>query len=101
MAVIGNLPRPLGRGLKKISETQAAITGTGAVTTGLAPGIAGVDAGGAVACSANAATTIPTTFAAISSVSGGTVNIVAVAFAAGANAISAVATNVNVIAIGS
>jgi len=104
MAVIANLPRALGKAVRKLSATQAAITGTGAVTTGLTPtavGPGGIDTGGAVACGANSATTIPTNLVTISSISGGNVvNIVVVAAAAAANTISAVAENVNVLATG-
>ena len=97
MAIVGNLPKALGRGTRKISATQASVTGTGAVTTGLTT----IDVGGAVATPANSATTIPTNLAAITSISGGTVNIVVVAAAAAANTVSAVAANMNVLATGS
>lgn len=98
MSITGNLPAALGSGgnRRKVSETQAAITGTGNVTTGLAV----IDTGGAVACGANSATTIPTNLATITSITTGTVAIAVVAAAAAANTISAVAENVNVIAIG-
>src|SRR5579859_4441210 len=105
MGVIGNLPRGLGKGVRKVACTQGAITGTGAIATGLAAidiggnfG-AGAAGSGAVACAMNSATTIPTNLATITSISAGTVNIAVVA--AAANTISGVAANVNVVAIGS
>lgn len=98
MAITGNLPAALGSGglRRKVSETQAAITGTGAVTTGLRT----IDTGGAFVSGANSATTIPTNLATITSLSAGTVNVAVVAAAAAANTISAVAENCNVLAIG-
>src|SRR5258708_25480342 len=93
MAIIANLVRAQSRGVRKLSATQGAITGTGAITTGLTS----IDTGGAVATGANSATTIPTNLATITSISGGTVNIAVVAAAAGANTISRVAENRNAI----
>jgi hypothetical protein len=97
MSVIANLPRALSKGTRKLSATQGAVTGTGGIATGLSS----IDTGGAVATPANSATTIPTNLAAITSISGGTVNIVVVAAAASANTVSGVAANVNVLATGS
>lgn len=98
MAITGNLPAALGSGglRRKVSETQAAITGTGNVTTGLRS----IDTGGAFVCGANSATTIPTNLATITSLTNGTVAVAVVAAAAAANTISAVAENCNVLAIG-
>src|SRR5258708_39836098 len=89
MAIIANLVRAQSRGVRKLSATQGAITGTGAITTGLTS----IDTGGAVATRANSATTIPTNLATITSISGGTLNIAVVAAAAGANPISRGAGN--------
>jgi hypothetical protein len=97
MAIVGNLPKGRGLGIRKISSTQAAITGTGAVATGLLT----IDTGGAVACSANSALVTPWSFATITSIAAGTVNVVVVAFtSAPAIAASAAPINVNVIATG-
>jgi hypothetical protein len=96
MAVLRTLPRALAG--RKFSATRTAVTGTGAIVTGLAA----VDAGSVSLCSINSATTIPTNVAAgASSISGGTVNAVVVALAAAANTISAVASNVDCFCTGS
>lgn len=106
MGIIANLVRATGRSVRKFSVTQGAITGTGSIATGLTTVDTGGNFGsgnagtGAVATAQNSATTIPTTFASISSITGGSVAIVCVALAAAANTISAVATNVNVWAVG-
>lgn len=97
MAIVGNLPKARGLGVRKISSTQAAITGTGAIATGLAT----IDAGGAVVSVANSSATTPWDVATITSISGGTVNVVVVNFTS-VPAISAAAApfNVNCIATG-
>ena len=80
-------------GLVKQSRGQAAITGTGSlIFTGLATVIVGSE----VVSVANAATTIPSAVAVETGLSGVTVSVVVIAPAAAANAISAVAQNVNV-----
>lgn len=94
MAVLRTLPRAIGG--RKFSATRTSITGTGGVTTGLSS----VDAGSISATPTNSATTIPTNLAAVSSISGGTVNAVVVAAAAAANTISGVAANVDVFCTG-
>lgn len=82
-------------GRKHFSVVTAAVTGTGAIASGLAV----VDA--AIAGSQNAATTIPSsTVLGVTSISGGTVNVAVNAAAAAANAISGVATNVSIFAVG-
>jgi hypothetical protein len=106
MGIVANLPRALGKGSRKIACTQGAVTGTGGIATGLTAIDTGGNFGagsagsGAVACPMNSATTIPSNFCAITSISAGTVNIVVNAAAASANAISGVAANINVLAIG-
>lgn len=82
-------------GRKHFAVVVGAITGTGAIVSGLGT----VDA--AMVCSQNAATTIPSSTAlGVTSISGGTVNVAVNAAAAAANAISAVATNEAIFAVG-
>jgi len=97
MAVVGNLPKALGRTTRKVFAGQAAITGTGAIVTGLSS----IDQGAAMVTVQNSALTIPTNIATVSSVTGGSVNVVVIALAATANAISAVAANVGCLCTGS
>jgi len=78
----------------KVVAGSATITGTGAINTGLSTIL------GAVVTVANAATTIPTDVASISSISGGTINVVVVNLAASANSIETAAKTVNWIAFG-
>lgn len=97
MAIVADLVNPTGHlGVPKFSATQASITGTGGITTGLGT----INTGGAVTSVANAATTVPTDTDAISSIVGGTVNVVVINHAAAANSIEAAAKNVNVLAVG-
>lgn len=77
----------------KIFSGTFSITGTGAVTL---PAGSVLDASVAVV---NAATTVPTDIATISSISGSTINVVVVQQAAAANSIETVAKNVSVIAV--
>jgi len=81
-------------GRKHIAVVSASVTGTGAVATGL------MSVDGAQVTPQNSATTIPSNFAAVTSLSGGTVNCVVNAAAAAANAISAVAATLSVLAVG-
>jgi hypothetical protein len=74
---------------------SASITGTGAISTGLSTIL------GAVVTVANAATTIPTHVASITSISGGTINVVVVKLDSSANSVeSSAAKTVNWIAFG-
>lgn len=85
------------RGRKNLSITQTAITGTGAVTTGLNS----IDTGGAMTTVQNAETTITSNAgSAVTSISAGTVNVLVIAFAAAANSVSAAAKNLAVWAVG-
>jgi len=68
--VMFSLPRAVGAG-RKLSIQSASITSTGAVTTGLA----GIDPGGALVTPQASATTLTAELAAITSISGGTVNV--------------------------
>lgn len=80
-----------------LSATQAAVTGTAAIATGLTT----IDLGGVVACVANSGLTTPWSLASINTVAGGSVTVVVLAVTSGpAIAASTVATNVNVIATG-
>lgn len=98
MAVVGNLPKPRGLAENKLTATQASVTGTGAVTTGLSA----IVAGGVSATVTNSGTTTPWTIATVSSIVGGTVNVVVLSLA-GTPTIGAAggAQTVAVIAIGS
>ena len=78
----------------KVVAGSATITGTGAISTGLSTIL------GAVVTVANASTTIPTDVASITSISGGTINVVVVNLAAAANSIETGAKTVNWIAFG-
>ena len=96
MAISGTLRKPLGAG-KKIAVVQTAITGTGAITSGLSS----IDTGGAQVTVQNAETTITSNaLAAVTSISGGTVNVVVIALAAASNAVSGSAKNVGLVAVG-
>lgn len=96
MSIVANLPRAIGSDTRKLAVAQGAVTGTGGIATGLSS----IDTGAAVASVANAPTTVTTQTCEISSISGGTVNIVVVDLQAAANAISGTARNINVIAVG-
>lgn len=107
MGVIATLPRSVSKAARKLSVTQAGVTGTGGITTGLSTidtggnfG-AGVAGAGAVACVANSPTAVPTKVAAITSISGGTVNVVVVIQNASTNVVDAAGAQVNVWAVGS
>ena len=96
MAVYGALEKPYGKdGKVKVAAASASITGTGSIDTGLKEIF-----GPAMACVQDAATTIPSEVASVTSVSGGTVNVVVVELQAAANAISTSAKTVGVIALG-
>lgn len=97
MAVLGLLPPARGLAGRKLSATQAAITGTGAIATGLSS----IPAGGAVVSSANSAAVTPWSFATITAIAAGSVTVVVVAFTSTpAIAASLAAINVNCIAVG-
>ena len=94
MAVYGLTPG-FSTNRKKLAVVVVAVTGTGAIATGLSS----IDA--AFAESQNSATTIPSnSVLGVTSLSGGTANVAVNAAAAGANAISAVSDSVAVLAIG-
>lgn len=96
MAIVGSIPEGIGQYSRKVSSTQAAITGTGGITTGLTT----IDTGGAVVSVANSATALPVDIATITSVSGGTVNVVVAKLQSATNSVEGSAFNVNCIATG-
>lgn len=96
MAIVGNIVQALGSGSRKVSATQAAITGTGGITTGLVA----IDTGGAVVSVANSATALPCDVATITSISGGTVNVAVLKLQSATNSVEGSAFNVNCIATG-
>ncbi len=98
MATVGLLLRPRSQAGYKLSATQAAITSTGAITTGLST----ILTGGAVVSAANSATSLTADLAAISSISGGTVNVAVslLTYSGPTIALDGGAKNVNCIAVG-
>ena len=97
MTVYGALLKAEGKaGRIKVASATASITGTGSITTGLKSIF-----GAAIACVQNAETTLPSNAtAAVTSTSGGTVNVVVISHDAAANAVSTTAKTVGVIALG-
>lgn len=97
MAIPGGLTRGFAKSQKKVAVVQAAITGTGAIASGLVS----VDTGGAQVTVQNAETTITSNaLAAVTSISAGSVSVVVIALAAAANSVSGSAKNVGLVAIG-
>ena len=96
MAIIGNLPKALGEGTRKLAVNQTAITGTGAVTTGLTS----ILAGGVVATVNNSGSVLPASVASVYLIAGGVVSVVVTQLNSTTNAVSGSALNVNTIAIG-
>lgn len=98
MAIAGVLPLALGRSGKAVSVTQTALTGAGAITTGLN----NIDTGAAVVCVANSPTSATLQTASITSIAAGTVNaVVWTVVATGPTAaVATAALSVNCIAIG-
>jgi hypothetical protein len=97
VAISGTLRKPLGSG-KKIAVVNSAITGTGAIATGLQT----VDTGGVQLTVQNSATTVPTggSVAAVTSMTGASANVVVVDNQAAANAVAGGAKNVGLMAMG-
>ena len=98
MAIVGGLSLGFARFQKKVAAVQAAITGTGAITSGLSK----IDAGSAQLTVQNSATTVPTggSTAAVTSISAGTVNAVVIDQQAAANVVAAGAKNVGLLCTG-
>ncbi len=98
MAIVGNLPKALGLTTRKVVAIQAAITGTGAIITPLT----NIDPGSAQVTVQDAAITVPTDVASVSSVTDapGTVNVVVVELEAAANAIETAARQVGLLCTG-
>jgi len=96
MTVYGALDKAFGKdGKVKVAAASASITGTGSITTGLKSIF-----GPAMATVQDAATTIPTHVASVTSITGGTVNVVVIEAQAAANAIATAAKTVGVLALG-
>ena len=91
---IYNLVKARGKGVPKFFIGVVAITGTGSVDTGLS------SLDGAVATVQDSALALPTNTASVTSISGGTVNIVVTQHATAANSVETVAKDVCVIAAG-
>jgi hypothetical protein len=95
MAVLRTLPRALAG--RKFSAQRNAITGTGAIVSGLTT----IDPGSVQLTGTNSAATIPTNVVAgATSITGGSVSLVVVALAAAANAVSAVSESVDLFCTG-
>ena len=100
MAIVGGLTRGFAKSQRKVAAVQAAITGTGTITSGLP---SSVDAGSAQVTVQNSATTVPTggSTAAVTSISAaGVVSVVVIDQQAAANAVAAGAKNVGLLATG-
>jgi hypothetical protein len=97
MALVANLPPALGS-QRKLAAVQTAITGTGAITSGLNT----IDAGSAQLTVQNSATTVPTggSTGAVTSIAAGTVNAVVIDQQAAANAVAGGAKNVGLLCSG-
>jgi hypothetical protein len=100
VAVTGGLTRGLAKSQRKVSTTSTAITGTGAVTTGLTI----IDVGSAQATVQNSSTaavgaSAGPAVATVSSLSAGTVNVVVIDLFT-ASIISAGSRNVGVLCTG-
>jgi hypothetical protein len=98
VAVVGALTRGLAKSQRKVVAGQTAVTGTGAITSGLSV----LDVGSPQLTVQNSATTVPTggSTAAVTSVSTGTINAVVVDQQAAANAVAGGAKNVGWLATG-
>jgi hypothetical protein len=98
VAISGALRKPLGAG-KKIAIVQSAVTGTGAIATGLQT----VDTGAVQLTVQNSATTVPTggSAAAVTSMTGASANTVVIDQQAAANVVAGGAKNVGLLAVGS
>lgn len=88
-----DIARSLGVG-KKLAVVSSSITGTGSIDTGLNS----IDY--AVATVVDSGSSVPTHTASITSISGGTVNVVVTEHQAAANAVASSAKTVVVFAIG-
>jgi len=91
---IFQLMKAKGKAQPKFFIGVFSITGTGSVSTGLSR----LD--GAVATVQNSGTALPTRTASVTSISGGTVNIVVTEHASAANSVATTAASVCVIATG-
>ena len=106
MALVASLPRAVGAG-RKLSVAQAAASTGGALTgsAAVATQLKSIDAGGAVSSVANSPTTAPGNatgpcYSTITSITGGTVNVLALQAGNTGNLQSAGGFLINVIATG-
>jgi len=95
MTVLGRIEKGLGKRGYFIDSTSASITGAATITTGLSS-----IQGSPIPAVQDAATTIPSESASVTSVSGGVVSVVVIKHEATANSISGSAKTVGVIAVG-
>jgi hypothetical protein len=104
VAIVGGLTRGFAKSQRKVAAVQAAITGTGGITSGLgASAVGAVDTGSAQVTVQNSATTVPTggSTAAVTSISAaGVVNVVVIDQQAAANVVAAGAKNVGLLCTG-
>lgn len=98
MAIVGSLTRGFAKSQIKVAAVQAAITGTGSITSGLST----INAGAAQLTVQNSATTVPTggSVAAVTSITTGNPSVVVVDQQAAANAVAGGAKNVGLLATG-
>jgi hypothetical protein len=98
VAIVGGLTIGTTKTQAKVAAVQSAITGTGAMTSGLSA----IDAGSAQVTVQNSATTVPTggSTAAVTSISTGTVNVVVIDQQAAANVVAGGAKNVGLLCTG-
>jgi hypothetical protein len=96
MGIVGNLPKALGLTSDKVWAGTGHITGTGSIVTDLGT----IDAGSAQVTVQDSALTLPTNIATVSSITDGSVDVVVVALAAAANAISDVVASVGLLCTG-
>jgi hypothetical protein len=94
MPILGALDRAMGIGKRKVESGTASITGTGSITTGLSV----IEA--AVVCVRNSGTTLPTRTASITSISGGTINVVVTEHGESSNAVATTEATVGYVVIG-
>lgn len=98
MAIPGGLTIGRAKSQRKVAAVQAAITGTGNITSGLSV----IDAGSAQLTVQNSATTVPTggSTAAVTSITNGIVAAVVIDQQAAANVVAAGAKNVGLLCTG-
>ena len=106
MAILANLPKPLGTNTRKLAVAAGTTASSGAPTAAIVTGLSSIDnpsgvtgAGAAWASVSNSATAAPFVTATIGSITGGTVTVVGVSLGS-SGAAAANSQVVNVFAIG-